>query len=111
MKRWTSEECLIGSYKLYAYAEYVETERVREENVLDWAESSIWYIVSGKMDNYGSTYDKWQKKYFSAVQECPISSEILKVKGHAEARVKSLNGKHARVMKMAEILNSLARKR
>ena len=41
----------------------------------------------------------------------PLATEILKIKNHAEARVRTLEGKHDRIMKMAEILTSLARRK
>jgi len=111
IKSWTSEECSIAAFRLYVYAEYIETEKVKEENILEWADSSVWYIISTLMDNYGSPYDKWQKKYYSAVQENPLASEILKIKNYSEAKVKTLNGKHNRIMKMADTLNNLARRK
>ena len=51
------------------------------------------------------------RKYYGAIKENPLASEILKVKNHAEARVSLLDGKAARVQKMADILNSLSRRR
>lgn len=111
IKNWNSEECNIGAYKLYAYAEYIETERVKEETTLEWADSSIWFVISTSIDNYGSQYAKWQQKYYSAIKENPLASELLIIKNHAEARVKILDGKHNRIMKMADTLNNLARRK
>ena len=51
------------------------------------------------MQNYGTQYTKWQEKYYSAIKENPLASEILKVKNHAEARVKMLDGKANRIQK------------
>ena len=99
------------AYELYAYAEYVESQKVKESIVLDWAESSIWYIISQTINQYGDKYTKWQEKYYSAVRENPLASEILKIKNHAEARVKTLDGKADRIQSMAQILNNLSRRR
>ena len=41
----------------------------------------------------------------------PLASEILKVKNHAEARVRTLEGKNSRIIKMAEILTNMARRK
>jgi len=111
MKQWNHEECNIAAFKLYAYAEYIETQNVKEKNILEWADSSIWFIIGGVMNQYGGQYAKWQEKYYGACRENPLASEILKIKGHAEARVRTLDGKHARIMKMADVLNNLARRK
>ena len=107
----TAQECLCHAYELYAYGEYIETIRTKENTILEWADSSIWYIISTVMQNYGTQYTKWQEKYYSAIKENPLASEILKVKNHAEARVKMLDGKASRIQKMAEILTNLSRRR
>jgi hypothetical protein len=107
----TTSECLCYAYELYAYGEYIETIRTKENTTLEWADSSIWYIISTAMQNYGTQYTKWQEKYYSAIKENPLASEILKVKNHAEARVKMLDGKASRIQKMAEILTNLSRRR
>jgi len=111
IKSWNGETCNIAAFKLYAYAEYIETQKVKEKNILEWSESSIWFIISGVMSQYGNQYAKWQEKYYGACRENPLASEILKIKNHAEARVRTLDGKHNRIMKMAEILTNLARRK
>jgi len=111
MKAWTSEQCNMYAFKLYAYAEYIETEKVKEKNTLEWAESSIWFIIGGVLNQYGGQYSKWQEKYYAAVRENPLASEILKIKNHAEARVRTLEGKNNRIIKMAEILTNMARRK
>ena len=107
----TGEECLCYAYELHAYSEYIETVRTKENAILEWAESSIWYIISTAMQNYGTQYTKWQEKYYSAIKENPLASDVLKVKNHAEARVKFLNGKADRIQRMADILTNLSRRR
>ena len=111
IKSLSGEDRASYAYELYAYAEYIETQKVKEGIVLDWAESSIWYIISKTINQYGDKYTKWQEKYYSAVRENPLASEILKIKNHAEARVKTLDGKADRMQSMAQILNSLSRRR
>jgi hypothetical protein len=111
LRMLTTEECAFYAYELYAYAEYIETLRAKENAVLEWADSSIWYIISTVMNQYGTQYTKWQEKYYSAVRENPLASQILKVKNHADARVKILNGKADRIQSMAQILNNLSKRR
>lgn len=111
MKSLTSEECSIYAFKLYAYAEYVESQLSKEKNTLEWADSSIWFIIGSAMNQYGDGWTKWQQKYFAAVKENPLAAEILKIKNHAEARVRTLEGKNSRMTKMAEILTNMARRK
>ena len=111
IKSLSGEDRASYAYELYAYAEYIETQKVKESIILDWAESSIWYIICQTINQYGDKYTKWQEKYYSAVRENPLASEILKIKNHAEARVKTLDGKADRIQSMAQILNSLSRRR
>lgn len=106
-----AEECASHAYELYAYAEYLEAARTKEKIVLDWAENSIWYIIADRMSQYGDKFTKWQEKYYSAIKENPLASEILKIKNHAEARTKTLEGTPNRIQRMAEILNNLSRRR
>ena len=111
IKSLSSEVQASYAYELYAYSEYIETQKARESIILEWADSSIWYIISTVMQNYGTQYTKWQEKYYSAIRENPLASEILKVKNHAEARVKILSGKADRIQSMASILTNLSRRR
>ena len=111
IKQLTAEEKASGAYELYVYAEYLEQARTKEKIILDWAESSIWYIIADRVSQYGDKYTKWQEKYYSAVKENPLASEVFKIKNHAEARVKTLDGTVDRVQRMAEILNNLSKRR
>lgn len=105
----TSKECLAYAYELYAYSDYIESVKAKEKIILEWANSSIWYIISRSLDNYGTSYTKWQQKYYSAISENPLASSILKLKNHAEARVSSIDGKSAKIQKMADTLTNLAK--
>ena len=111
LKILTAEECLCYAYDLHNYGEYLESVKAKENAILEWADSSIWYIISTVMQNYGTQYTKWQEKYYSAIKENPLASEILKIKNHAEARVRTLEGKNGRIIKMAEILTNMARRK
>ncbi len=103
------KECLFYAYELYAHAEYLESVRAKEKIVLEWSNSSLWYIISKSMESYGTNYTKWEQKYYSAIRENPLASEILKIKKHAESRVSIIDGKSNRVQKMADTLSNLSR--
>jgi len=111
LRSMSSTVLLEHSYELYAYSEYLETIKSKEKNILEWSDSSIWFIIGKEMGNYGDAYTKWQVKYYAAVAENPLASEILKVKNHASARVESLEGKSKRITKMADTLTNLARRK
>ena len=111
IRELSNDECSAYAYELYAYSEYVEGVRTKEKIVLDWADASIWYIISTVMQNYGTQYTKWQEKYYAAIKENPTASDILRIKNHAECRVTTLDGKSARIQKMADILTNLSRRR
>lgn len=105
------DQCLAFSYELHAYAEYIESIKTKEDIILNWAESSIWYIISDVMSQYGGQYAKWQEKYYASIKENPLASQILIIKNYAESRVALLSGKSTRIQKMAEILTSLSRRK
>ena len=111
IRELSNDECSAYAYELYAYSEYVEGVRTKEKIVLDWADASIWYIISTVMQNYGTQYTKWQEKYYAAIKENPTASDILRIKNHAECRVTTLDGKSTRIQKMADILTNLSRRR
>ena len=66
IRKLTSEDKASGAYELYIYAEYLQQIKTKEKIILDWAESSIWYIIADRMSQYGDKYTKWQEKYYSA---------------------------------------------
>lgn len=107
----SAKECLAFAYELYAYADYLESIKSKEKIALDWAESSIWYIISKSLDNYGTSYTKWEQKYYHAVQENPLASDILKIKIHAESRLATVEGKASKVLRMADTLSNLSKTR
>ena len=111
LKNLSGSECLEIAYETYAYSEYLHSVMSREKIALQWAEDSIWYIISDKLDQYGGKYAKWQEKYFRAVKENPLASEIIKVKNNASARVEMLENKINSIKKLSDILFNLSKRR
>ena len=99
------------SFVLFAHSEYLQTLYNKEKSVVDFCDSSIWFIVADKMNNYGGQYAKLQEKYFSAVKENPLASELNRLKLSAEARINRLSGKADITKKMANILQDIGRKK
>lgn len=99
------------SFVLFAHSEYLQTLYNKEKSVVDFCDSSIWFIVADKMNNYGGQYAKWQERYFSAVKENPLASELNRLKLSAEARINRLSGKSDIIKKMANILQDIGRRK
>lgn len=108
LNKLSQELCLQYAYELYSYSEYIETIKHKENAILEWADSSIWFIICKSINQYGDKYTKWQEKYYAAIKENPLAVDILKIKNHAAARVSILTNKAETVRKMAELLNSLS---
>lgn len=108
LQKLNQETCLQYAYELYSYSEYIETIKNKENAVLEWADSSIWFIICKSINQYGDKYTKWQEKYHAAIKENPLAIDILKIKNHASARVSMLSNKAETIRKMAELLNSMS---
>ena len=111
LNKLTYDQMLVGAYNLTCYAEYLQNVMMKEKIAIDWADSSIWYVISGKLSNYGEKYSKWQDKYYSAVRENPLTRQILTIKINAEARLKTVEHHVETIKKLASILENLARRR
>ena len=111
LSKLTSKEYLEIAYELYAYAQYLESVLAKEKITLDWAESSLLYIISDKLSQYGTQYTKWDEKYNASIKENPLASQILKVKVHAAAKVQILEAKIPTTKKMSDVLYSLSQRR
>lgn len=107
----SAEDCLAMGYELYAYSEFLQHCLSKEKIILDWADGSIWYIISDKLNQYGDKFTKWQEKYYSAIKENPLASQILKIKNNATCRVTLLDGKSEKIIKMANMLETLSKRR
>lgn len=107
LQKLNQETCLQYAYELYSYSEYIETIKNKENAILEWADSSIWFIICKLINQYGDKYTKWQEKYHAAIKENPLAVDILKIKNHASARVSMLSGKVETIKKMAELLQNL----
>lgn len=104
-------DCMSLSYELNCYCQYIDTLLAKQKVCLDWAEDSIWYIISDRLDQYGDKYTKWNEKYFRAVKENPLASQILKIKNTASARIKILEVKSENIKRTIDILLNLSKRK
>ena len=107
----TPAEVLSYSFILFAHAEYLQSLYNKERSVVDFCSDSIWFIVGNKMDNYGGQYAKWEVKYFSAIKENPLASELNRLKLTAEARTSRLKDKSEIVKRMGTVFQDLGKRR
>ena len=107
----TPTEVLSYSFILFAHAEYLQSLYNKERSVVDFCSDSIWFIVGNKMDNYGGQYAKWEVRYFSAIKENPLASELNRLKLTAEARTSRLKDKSEIVKRMGTVFKDLGRRR
>lgn len=105
------QKALSFSFVLFSHAEYIQSLYNKEKAVVDFCADSIWFIVADKMDNYGGQYAKWEVRYYSAIKENPLASELNKLKLASEARVNRLAGKIDALKKMGTVLHDIGKRR
>ena len=111
INKLTHDQMLIGAYNLTCYAEYLMNIMTKEKLAVEYADESIWYVISGNLSNYGEKYSKWQDKYYGAAKENPLTKQLLKIKMSAQARVSTVEHHIETVKKLSSILENLARRR
>ena len=107
----SQEKALSYSFVLFAHAEYLQGVYNKEKTVVDFCDDSIWFMVGDKLQNYGGQYSKWQEKYYSAVKENPMATELNRLKIMSQARLNRLSGKVDNTKKMATLLQDLGKRR
>jgi hypothetical protein len=110
MKNCANNELARYAYQIYGYVDYLQRVYNKEKSVMEFAEESIWSIISVSYDNYGSDYKKWQVKYYAAVRENPLATKLSKLKNNCKTRVTNLEHRIEHVKKRADILLELSRR-
>lgn len=98
------------AYLIYGYVDHLQIIYNKEKCVLEFAEESIWHIISLNYDSYGSDFKKWQAKYNAAVRENPLASKLNVLKNNARARISCMEHRIEHVKKKADILLELSRR-
>lgn len=109
IRSMNSNEVNYAAYFLHRYVQYLYGILGKEQSILDWANESIYYIVSDKINDYGDGYTKWEQKFYSAVKENPLAKEIFKLKTNSLSRVKSIEKTIYPIEKMANTLEQIGR--
>jgi hypothetical protein len=111
LKELTPEELMNNAYSLYGYAEHVQSIYNKEKTIIDFADESIWFIISPVLNNYGDQFTKWQTKYAMAVKESILASKLNQLKNNAQARLNMIEKRADHIKKMADIMLDIAKRR
>lgn len=109
-KNYNNNELSKFAYQLYGYVDHLQKVYNQEKCVLEFADESIWHVISKYINNYGNEFTKWQVKYHSAIQENPLASKLSVLRNNVRARVTLLEGRLDTVKRRAEILLELSRR-
>lgn len=107
----SAEELMGNAFYLYRYAEHVQSIYNKEKTIIDFAEDSIWFIISPHINNYGDQFTKWQAKYVMAVKESALASKLNQLKNNAHARINMIEKRSDHIKKMADIMIDIAKRR
>ena len=99
----TQQEHFDYAYVLYSYSSYIQDEINKNKVVLDWCQDQIEKLVVGNMHNFDQ-YTKHEVKRQSIIRENSYASKCDQMRGIAEARLQSMEGKVYELKRKGDIL-------
>lgn len=111
LKSLSAADLLAGSYVLAGYSDFINKEHSKLKAIVDYAISSINYIVAPVIDNYGDNYVKYEKKYNLAIRENPLANKLNELKNEASLKLQSLENKALNMKRMSDIMSELSRRK
>jgi len=103
VKTFTQQELFDRAYILYGYSSYVQDEINKNKVVLDWCNDQIEKIVVGNLHRFDQ-YTKHEVKRQSIIRENSYAAKCDQMRGVAEARLQSLEGKVYELKRKGDIL-------
>jgi hypothetical protein len=103
VKRFTQQELFDRAYVLYGYSSYIQDEINKNKVVLDWCNDQIEKLVVGNLHNFDQ-YTKHEVKRQSIIRENSYAAKCDQMRGIAEARLQSLDGKVYELKRKGDIL-------
>jgi len=97
------QELFDHAYVLYGYSSYVQDEINKNKVVLDWCNDQIEKIVVGNLHRFDQ-YTKHEVKRQSIIRENSYAAKCDQMRGIAEARLQSLEGKVYELKRKGDIL-------
>ena len=103
VKSFTQQELFDRAYVLYGYSSYIQDEINKNKVVLDWCNAQIEKLVVGNLHNFDQ-YTKHEVKRQSIIKENTYAAKCDQMRGVAEARLQSLEGKVYELKRKGDIL-------
>jgi hypothetical protein len=103
VKKFTQQELFDHAYVLYGYSSYVQDEINKNKVVLDWCNDQIEKIVVGNLHRFDQ-YTKHEVKRQSIIRENSYAAKCDQMRGVAEARLQSMEGKVYELKRQGDIL-------
>jgi len=110
LKNLSSEDCVAGSYVVFAYASYIQEEYNQNLVKLNYATDSLRQIVANEMGQFDK-YTKHEIKQQHVINNNEFATKIDNIRKHAQARVDRLSEKIRDIRRMGESLLELARRK
>lgn len=107
----SSEDLLIDTFSLYRYLDLLQAEYNHQKMILEYAETSILSLISGKLVQTQGDYTKNDVKYHNAVLADPMCIKLMDLVRLSRARMTESDGRIYNVKKMTETLEQLAKKK
>ncbi len=99
----TQQELFDRAYVLYGYSSYIQDEINKNEVVLGWCNDQIEKLVVGNLHNFDQ-YTKHEVKRQSIIRENNYAAKCDQMRGIAEARIQSMEGKVYELKRKGDIL-------
>ena len=103
IKTFTQQELFDRAYVLYGYSSYIQDEINKNKVVLDWCRDQIEKIVADNLDRFDQ-YTKHEVKRQSIIRENSYAAKCDQMRGVAEARLQSMEGKVYELKRKGDIL-------
>ena len=97
------QELFDRAYILYGYSSYTQDEINKNKVVLDWCNDQIEKLVADNLHNFDQ-YTKHEVKRQSIIRENSYASKCDQMRGIAEARLQSMEGKVYELKRKGDIL-------
>jgi len=97
-------DCFNYAFLMYAYADHINSERSKQENVIGFCEESINKIIARDYKEVQDIYVNHNVKVAMITQENTVAQKLIEFKNVAESRIRSLKSKEFNVRRMAECL-------
>lgn len=106
IEKLTLEECAEAALLLGGFSFYLQRSYNREIARVNWAESSLKSMISGRESQYSGS---WDSQYHQAVKNDGHSSKLLRIKRYAQQRADRLTYLSTSVKNLSDLFTNLQR--